>query len=148
MALFEQFKGFLYEHVYNNTTPPAYATLGAGTLSSSCAQVVAYPLYLMRTRLQADGLSGTRKYTGPMSVFSRTLSEEGVRGFFKGLLPNLVKLAPAAGISWAVVRARCADCSTAHGLSQAQKLTMYECLCMEQVEETKKVLGVAPSKGV
>ncbi len=42
------------------------------------------------------------KYTGMMDVIQKTLAREGWRGLYKGLLPNLIKLAPAAGISWYV----------------------------------------------
>lgn len=37
-----------------------------------------------------------------MDVAQQTLKREGVRGLYKGLFTNLIKLAPAAGISWYV----------------------------------------------
>lgn len=117
MMVFEELKGVLYDW-YDQRSPPPWATLAAGTISSSLAQLVAYPLYLARTRLQADGLSGNRKYRSAPHLFATVMREEGPLGFFKGLSPNLLKLAPAAGISWLVV------------------------------EETKKLLGVTPSRGI
>lgn len=33
-------------------------------------------------------------------VLVKTVRHEGWKGLYKGLLPNLIKLAPAAGISW------------------------------------------------
>lgn len=67
------------------------------------AQVVSYPLALIRTRLQAQGSAGLPvKYTGMADVARRTIEREGWRGLYKGLLTNLIKLAPAAGISWYV----------------------------------------------
>lgn len=66
-------------------------------------QFVSYPLALIRTRLQAQGVGGRPvKYQGMGDVLRQTLAKEGVRGLYKGLLPNLLKLAPAAGISWYV----------------------------------------------
>lgn len=35
-------------------------------------------------------------------LISRCIRREGIFGLYKGLLPNLLKLAPAAGISWYV----------------------------------------------
>lgn len=83
--------------------PPHTAILGAGMVSSSIAQFVSYPLALVRTRLQAQGVGGRPlKYSGMADVFRQTWANEGLGGFYKGLLPNLIKLAPAAGISWYV----------------------------------------------
>lgn len=42
------------------------------------------------------------KYTGMFDVVFKTVKNEGIRGMYKGLTPNLMKIAPAAGISWYV----------------------------------------------
>ncbi|KAG2432911.1 hypothetical protein HXX76_008641 [Chlamydomonas incerta] len=158
IALFEAFKEILYEKY--DGRPPHMAIVGAGMLSSSIAQVVSYPLALVRTRLQAQsvlrpvhphhqlqqqhqpahaaagrgpshhvphagkpgvkhhhghhphlhhppapactGPGGQAKYRGMVDVFRKTIQNEGIRGLYKGMLPNLLKLAPAAGIGWFV----------------------------------------------
>ncbi|KXZ47058.1 hypothetical protein GPECTOR_38g295 [Gonium pectorale] len=114
IALFEVFKDKLYERY--DGRPPHMGIVVAGMLSSSIAQVVSYPLALVRTRLQAQavhmhdvrghgsgpGAAGQLKYRGMTDVFRKTLAHEGVRGLYKGLVPNLLKLAPAAGIGWYV----------------------------------------------
>jgi solute carrier family 25 phosphate transporter 23/24/25/41 len=38
-------------------------------------------------------------------VFWRTLQHEGVSGFYKGILPNLLKVVPAASITYIVYEA-------------------------------------------
>jgi solute carrier family 25 phosphate transporter 23/24/25/41 len=44
-------------------------------------QVVSYPLALIRTRLQAQGIGGRAvKYTGMGDVLSKTWQREGLRG--------------------------------------------------------------------
>ncbi|KAI8465084.1 MAG: mitochondrial substrate carrier [Monoraphidium minutum] len=101
IALFEM----LNEHLHDtyDGEPPHLAIIGAGMASSVFAQFVSYPLALVRTRLQAQGVGGNPiKYSGMLDVFSQTLRNEGAGGLYKGLLPNLIKLAPAAGISWYV----------------------------------------------
>lgn len=101
IVLFETLKAELLER--HGGSLPDLAVLGAGMASSVIAQFVSYPLALVRTRLQAQGSAGRPvKYRGMADVFARTLRHEGVAGLYKGLLPNLVKLAPAAGISWYV----------------------------------------------
>ena len=42
------------------------------------------------------------KYASAVDVLRQTVRNEGVLGLYKGLLPNLLKLTPAAGISWLV----------------------------------------------
>ena len=37
------------------STPPAFSLLACGTFSSCCGQVAAYPLALVRTKLQSQG---------------------------------------------------------------------------------------------
>lgn len=101
ICLFELFKDDLLARYDGN--PPHVSILCAGMLSSSIAQLVSYPLALVRTRLQAQGVGGRPiKYSGMTDVFAQTIRKEGVRGLYKGILPNLVKLAPAAGLSWYV----------------------------------------------
>lgn len=113
ICIFEMLKDHLLE-MYNGN-PPSYMILGAGMLSSTLAQFASYPLALVRTRLQAQGVGGVPlKYNGMVDVFRKTIKGEGFRGLYKGCIPNLFKLAPAAGISWYVF------------------------------EETKKYLGVDP----
>lgn len=101
IAVFEMLKERLLDEY--DGYPPAHMILGAGMVSSSIAQYTAYPLAVVRTRLQAQGVGGApMKYDGMVDVLRKTYSKEGFRGLYKGSLPNLCKLAPAAGISWFV----------------------------------------------
>ena len=62
-----------------------------------------YPLNLVRTRLQASGSSGhPQVYTGMWDVARKTHANEGIRGFYRGLLPTLAKVVPAVSISYVV----------------------------------------------
>jgi solute carrier family 25 phosphate transporter 23/24/25/41 len=42
------------------------------------------------------------RYTGIWDVAHKTIKNEGVRGLYKGLMPNLLKVAPALSITWMV----------------------------------------------
>uniref|UniRef100_A0A7S1SPR2 ADP,ATP carrier protein n=1 Tax=Tetraselmis chuii TaxID=63592 RepID=A0A7S1SPR2_9CHLO len=102
ITTFEILKDILLEH-YQGQPPPTVSILAVGTLSSSFAQFVSYPLALVRTRMQMQGVGGkSNKYAGMIDVMVKAVEREGLRGLYKGLLPNMLKLAPAAGISWAV----------------------------------------------
>lgn len=99
IATFEILKQRLLEE--HDGRPPPPAVFAAGMLSSCVAQCVSYPLALIRTRLQAQGMGGSQlKYHGMVDVIRKTVAREGFLGLYKGVLPNLIKVAPAAGISW------------------------------------------------
>ncbi|QDZ17968.1 mitochondrial substrate carrier [Chloropicon primus] len=99
IATFEIVKQKMVE--YYGGEPPGYVLIGTGMFASSVAQLVSYPFALVRTRLQAQGMGGeTNKYNGMIDVVVKTVRREGMTGLYKGIVPNLLKLAPAAGISW------------------------------------------------
>ncbi|KAL3155458.1 hypothetical protein ABBQ38_011014 [Trebouxia sp. C0009 RCD-2024] len=99
IAAFEIFKEKLLSRYHGD--PPPLAILGAGMMSSSIAQFASYPLALVRTRLQAQGANGAKlRYTGMTDVLRKTVQADGFKGLYRGVLPNMMKLAPAAGISW------------------------------------------------
>jgi solute carrier family 25 phosphate transporter 23/24/25/41 len=62
-------------------------------VSGTTGAVAVYPLSLVRTRLQAQGTPGhPTTYNGAFDVIRVTLQREGIRGFYKGLVPTLVKV--------------------------------------------------------
>lgn len=74
-----------------------------GAFSGAFSASVVYPVNLLRTRLQAQGtVLHTPTYTGIVDVTRKTIQGEGVRGLFKGITPNLLKVAPAVSISYIV----------------------------------------------
>jgi solute carrier family 25 phosphate transporter 23/24/25/41 len=84
-------------------SPSTLATLVCGMISGTTGAVAVYPLSLVRTRLQAQGTPGhPTVYTGALDVVRKTFAREGIRGFYKGLVPTLVKVVPAVGISYTV----------------------------------------------
>jgi len=86
-----------------NEGPGAITLLGMGAFSSSCGQVVAYPLQLIRTKLQAQGMEGRpRRYNGILDCFRQTTRDHGFKGLYKGIGPNFLKAVPAISISYLV----------------------------------------------
>jgi solute carrier family 25 phosphate transporter 23/24/25/41 len=53
-------------------------------------------------RMQVQRSNDAAAYKGMSDVFWRTLQHEGYRGFYKGLFPNLLKVVPAASITYLV----------------------------------------------
>ncbi|KAJ5746297.1 hypothetical protein N7520_011479 [Penicillium odoratum] len=80
-----------------------FVTGAIGALSGGLSASVVYPLNVLRTRLQAQGtVLHPATYNGIGDVFRRTIETEGPRGLYKGLTPNLLKVAPAVSISYVV----------------------------------------------
>lgn len=80
---------------------PNWMVLSLGAMSGTFGATVVYPVNLLRTRLQAQGTyAHPYTYTGFNDVLKQTIIREGYPGLFKGLVPNLAKVAPAVSISY------------------------------------------------
>ena len=102
LAVFDSLK-FLALRLTNSETSSTLTLLGCGAISSTVAQTFAYPLALVRTRLQVQGLQkGGAEYTGMRDCFRKTVAADGVLGLYRGMGPNLLKVIPAVSISYAV----------------------------------------------
>ena len=55
--------------------------------------------------MQAQPPSNAAPYKGMSDVFWRTFQNEGYGGFYKGIFPNLLKVVPAASITYMVYEA-------------------------------------------
>eukprot|EP00850_Spirogloea_muscicola_P022556 SM000301S11759 [mRNA] locus=s301:14049:17171:+ [translate_table: standard] len=102
LAAYESLKDFSRHFLAAGDEPGPVIQLACGTLSGAFGATVVYPLQLVRTRLQAQCQSSAEKYTGMLDVFHQTWRHEGPTGFYKGLLPNMLKVAPAASITYIV----------------------------------------------
>jgi len=86
-----------------DATPGNVTTAVLGASSGALGASIVYPLNVLRTRLQTQGTTmHPPTYTGFMDVAQKTFRNEGIRGFYKGLTPNLLKVAPALSITWVV----------------------------------------------
>ncbi|AET03859.2 putative mitochondrial carrier protein [Medicago truncatula] len=78
-----------------------YAVLGA--TSKVAAILLTYPFQVIRSRLQQrPGGDGIHRYMDSWHVVKETARFEGVRGFYKGITPNLLKNVPASSITFIV----------------------------------------------
>ncbi|KAF3684198.1 Mitochondrial adenine nucleotide transporter ADNT1 [Capsicum annuum] len=87
--------------------------LGCGAVAGTIGQTVAYPLDVIRRRMQMGGWKnaasvvigdGTKKapveYSGMIDAFRKTVRHEGVGALYKGLVPNSVKVVPSIAIAF------------------------------------------------
>ncbi|KAJ5605891.1 hypothetical protein N7510_008672 [Penicillium lagena] len=76
--------------------PSPYRKLLAGAISGAVAQTCTYPFDVLRRRFQINTMSGMGyKYKSIWDAVRVIVTEEGMRGLFKGIGPNLLKVAPS-----------------------------------------------------
>jgi solute carrier family 25 folate transporter 32 len=77
------------------------ATIVLSTAAKAVAGVTTYPLQVLRSRLQhyeAEALYGR----GIRGVVGRLWAEEGWRGFYRGMVPGVVRVLPATWVTFLV----------------------------------------------
>jgi solute carrier family 25 phosphate transporter 23/24/25/41 len=80
----------LKQEVYKGKRPSTLGTLGLGAAAGLFAQSVCYPLDLVRRRMQLRG----KVYSSTPMAFYTIVQQEGVKGLYKGMVPNAVKIIP------------------------------------------------------
>ncbi|KAM5352158.1 hypothetical protein ACJ41O_004881 [Fusarium nematophilum] len=81
--------------------PSATRKLAAGAISGAVAQTCTYPFDVLRRRFQINTMSGMGyQYKGITDAIKVIVMQEGVKGLYKGIVPNLLKVAPSMASSW------------------------------------------------
>ena len=83
---------------YGEDKPSTPGTLAIGAAAGLTAQSVCHPLDTLRRRLQMQG----HTYNGLLDAIKRISAEEGVQGFYRGVIPNAVKIVPNNAIRFLV----------------------------------------------
>ena len=96
-----------YESVRKYFTDPGeknpvwYRKLAAGAISGAFAQTCTYPFDVLRRRFQVNAMPGMgNQYKSIWDAIRTIVTQEGVLGLYKGILPNLLKVAPSMASSW------------------------------------------------
>ncbi|KAK4077954.1 uncharacterized protein Triagg1_3648 [Trichoderma aggressivum f. europaeum] len=81
--------------------PSALRKLLAGAISGAVAQTCTYPFDVLRRRFQINTMSGMGyQYKSVSDAVRVIVLQEGVKGLYKGIVPNLLKVAPSMASSW------------------------------------------------
>ncbi|KAJ3330813.1 hypothetical protein HDU76_004781 [Blyttiomyces sp. JEL0837] len=73
----------------------AIGRLASGAMAGCISQTCTYPMEVVRRRLQIQPVG-----VGVVTLCVRVWETEGVIGFWRGLVPNVVKVVPAAAVSF------------------------------------------------
>ena len=74
--------------------------LWMGALSKTIASSSTYPWQTIKSRIQQRQKVDGKPYNGMIDCCTRIVKNEGVRGLYKGLAPNLIRIAPGAAITF------------------------------------------------
>jgi solute carrier family 25 phosphate transporter 23/24/25/41 len=89
-----------------NSTPPVHVSLVCGSLAGMASSTVTFPLDVIRRRMQMQGAAGSRmRYSGVMNAISTVFRHEGLRGFYAGIVPEYIKVAPGVAITYCTYEA-------------------------------------------
>ncbi|KAK9121720.1 hypothetical protein Syun_019337 [Stephania yunnanensis] len=117
-AVYESLKDWLIQTkplglVQDNNELSVPTRLGCGAAAGTVGQTIAYPLDVIRRRMQMVGwnnassiVSGDGRtksaleYKGMIDAFRQTIRNEGFGALYKGLVPNSVKVVPSIAIAF------------------------------------------------
>lgn len=104
LCIYETLRNYwVKHHSPESDVPSVPLLLACGTISSTCGQLASYPLALIRTKMQAAKASATSTENPTMVSLGRSIyRNEGWTGFYRGIGPNFLKVAPAVGVSYVV----------------------------------------------
>ena len=74
--------------------------LWMGAISKTIASTATYPWQTIKSRIQQRQKLDAKPYNGMIDCGTRIMKNEGIRGLYKGLAPNLMRIAPSAAITF------------------------------------------------
>ncbi|KAG8462219.1 hypothetical protein KFE25_012039 [Diacronema lutheri] len=91
--------------------PGTGAKLMAGAVAGAAGQTVAYPLDTVRRQLQVQDVKvkypDVPKYRGLVDCFFGIVRRDGMRGLYRGIWPNYLKVAPSISIQFVIFEHMC-----------------------------------------
>ncbi|ORY67229.1 mitochondrial carrier domain-containing protein [Pseudomassariella vexata] len=82
---------------------PPYMIAFYGGLAGEALWLGSYPLDVVKSKMQTDGFGKEQRYKTMRDCFTQTWRGEGMRGFWKGIGPTLLRAMPVSAGTFAVV---------------------------------------------
>ncbi|MCJ1484735.1 hypothetical protein MMC06_004908 [Schaereria dolodes] len=76
---------------------------GYGGLAGEALWLASYPLDVVKSKMQSDGFGPSMKFKSMSDCFRQTWKLEGMRGFWKGIGPTLLRAMPVSAGTFAVL---------------------------------------------
>ncbi|EAQ83251.1 hypothetical protein CHGG_09655 [Chaetomium globosum CBS 148.51] len=74
-----------------------------GGLAGEALWLGSYPFDVVKSKMQTDGFGAEQRYKTMRDCFAQTFRAEGLRGFWKGIGPTLLRAMPVSAGTFAVV---------------------------------------------
>lgn len=96
-TVYEQLKGLLHSHGDSDNELTLGANILAAAGAGAATSLATNPLWVVKTRLQTQGMRrNVVPYKGMLSALTRISHEEGIRGLYSGILPSLAGISHVA----------------------------------------------------
>lgn len=97
MTTYNTIKQLFYEE---HEKTPILPSLVFGATAGTVAVTLSYPTDLVKRRLQMKALNGMKSYNGIVDCVIRIGKEEGIQGYYKGLMACYIKVIPSTAIAF------------------------------------------------
>ncbi|KAG7107433.1 Mitochondrial glycine transporter YMC1 like protein [Verticillium longisporum] len=82
---------------------PSWKVALYGGLAGEALWLGSYPFDVVKSKMQTDGFGAAQKYKTMRDCFAQTYRGEGLRGFWKGIGPTLLRAMPVSAATFATV---------------------------------------------
>jgi solute carrier family 25 carnitine/acylcarnitine transporter 20/29 len=89
-------------NVYTRSEMPTWKIALYGGLAGEALWIASYPFDVVKSKMQTDGFGADQKYKTMRDCFSQVWAREGMRGFWKGIAPTLVRALPVSAGTFTV----------------------------------------------
>lgn len=103
MIPFQGTNFMIYNYLKDNYKSSPLNSLFFGSISGICSVTVSYPFDTIKRKLQLSGECGNPKYKGIIDCCKCTFNKQGIKGFYRGLIPCYTKIFPANGIYFLII---------------------------------------------
>jgi len=101
--VYDQLKSWYRKKIGPGGSLGAVPTMLFGAAAGAAAQTTVFPIEMVQRRLQLQGMAGGEiLYKNMLDALIQISRKEGIPALYAGLLPNYLKLIPAAAISFLV----------------------------------------------
>jgi solute carrier family 25 carnitine/acylcarnitine transporter 20/29 len=76
---------------------------GYGGLAGEVLWLSSYPFDVVKSKMQSDGFGASMKYASMRDCFAKVYRAEGLGGFWKGIMPTLLRAMPVSAGTFATV---------------------------------------------